>query len=76
MASTVPDNGDVNPYGVAVVPRSTGNLHQGNVLVSNFNDKANVQGTGTTIVQVSPERHGVAVRPDQPTCRAAPAASA
>jgi hypothetical protein len=54
VASTVPANGDVNPYGVAVVPRSTGHLHQGDVLVSNFNDKANVQGTGTTIVQVSP----------------------
>jgi hypothetical protein len=54
IASTVPANGDVNPYGVAVVPRSTGDLHQGDVLVSNFNDKANVQGTGTTIVQVSP----------------------
>jgi hypothetical protein len=54
VASTVPANGDVNPYGVAVVPRSTGDLHRGNVLVSNFNDKANVQGTGTTIVQVSP----------------------
>ena len=53
IASTVPANGDVNPYGVAVVPRSTGDLHQGDVLVSNFNDKANVQGTGTTIVQVS-----------------------
>ncbi len=54
LASTVPANGDVNPYGVAVVPRSTGNLHQGNVLVSNFNDQANIQGTGTTIVQVTP----------------------
>jgi hypothetical protein len=54
IASTVPSNGDVNPYGVAVVPRSTGALHRGDVLVSNFNDKANVQGTGTTIVQVSP----------------------
>jgi hypothetical protein len=54
IASTVPANGDVNPYGVAVVPRSTGNLHRGDVLVSNFNNKANVQGTGTTIVQVSP----------------------
>jgi len=58
IASTVPKNGDVNPYGVAVVPRSTGNLDRGDVLVSNFNDKANVQGTGTTIVQVSP--HGKA----------------
>jgi hypothetical protein len=56
VASTVPRNGDVNPYGVAVVPRSTGHLRQGNVLVSNFNDKANVQGTGTTIVQIP--RHG------------------
>jgi hypothetical protein len=55
IASTVPANGDVNPYGVAVVPRSTGDLYRGNVLVSNFNDKANVQGTGTTIVQVSPK---------------------
>ena len=55
VASTVPANGDVNPYGVAVVPRSTGDLYRGDVLVSNFNDKANVQGTGTTIVQVSPQ---------------------
>jgi hypothetical protein len=55
VASTVPTtNGDINPYGVAVVPRSTGNLNRGNVLVSNFNDSANAQGTGTTIVQVSP----------------------
>ena len=57
IASTVPGNGDVNPYGVAVVPRSTGFLHRGDVLVSNFNNKANVQGTGTTIVQVSPFGH-------------------
>jgi hypothetical protein len=54
LASTVPANGDVNPYGVAVIPRSAGSLHRGDVLVSNFNNKANVQGTGTTIVQVSP----------------------
>jgi len=54
VASTVPANGDVNPYGVAVVPASAGRLIAGDVLVSNFNDKANVQGTGTTIVQVSP----------------------
>jgi hypothetical protein len=60
IASTVPANGDQNPYGVAVVPRSTGDLHQGDVLVSNFNNAATtanpggVQGTGTTIVQVSP----------------------
>ena len=54
IASTVPGNGDVNPYGVFVVPRSTGDLFRGNVLVSNFNNKANVQGTGTTITEVTP----------------------
>jgi hypothetical protein len=57
VASTVPFNGDVNPYGTAVIHRSTGNLHAGDVLVSNFNDKANLQGTGTTIVEISPGGH-------------------
>jgi hypothetical protein len=54
IASTVPANGDVNPYGVVVVPRSTGKLIQGHILVSNFNNSANLQGTGTTIVQIGP----------------------
>jgi hypothetical protein len=54
VASTVPANGDINPYGVAVVRASTGSLVRGDVLVSNFNAKSNFQGTGTTIVQVSP----------------------
>ena len=57
LASTVPANGDVNPYGVAVVGRSTGRLHAGDVLVSNFNASNNTQGTGTTIVQISPSGH-------------------
>jgi hypothetical protein len=54
IASTVPSNGDVNPYGVAVVQQSQGMLHRGDVLVSNFNDSGNLQGTGSTIVEVSP----------------------
>lgn len=54
VASTVPGNGDVNPYGVAVVKDNIGKLRQGNVLVSNFNNSGNQQGTGTTIVEVSP----------------------
>ena len=58
IALTVPGNGDVNPYGVAVVGRSQGMLHRGSVLVSNFNNKKNLQGTGTTIVQVSPAARG------------------
>ncbi|MGO4423889.1 hypothetical protein AB4Z54_35690, partial [Streptomyces sp. MCAF7] len=32
-----------------------GDLRRGNVLVSNFNNAANEQGTGTTLVQVSPK---------------------
>jgi hypothetical protein len=58
IASAVPTSGpaagDVNPYGVAVVPDSTGKLVGGDVLVSNFNNAANQQGTGSSIVQISP----------------------
>lgn len=57
-SSTMPANGDVNPYGVAFVPRGFpggGKIAAGDVLVSNFNNGANNQGTGTTIIQFSPE---------------------
>ncbi len=54
IASTVPGNGDVNPYGVAVVPRTAGDEFRGNILISNFNNSGNVQGTGTTITEVTP----------------------
>jgi hypothetical protein len=54
VASTVPKNGDVNPYGTVVVPNSVGRLVKGDVLISNFNNSKNLQGTGTTIVQISP----------------------
>jgi hypothetical protein len=54
VSSTVPANGDINPYGVAVVPTSVGSLVAGNVLVSNFNNGDNLQGTGTTLVQIAP----------------------
>src|SRR6516162_6646238 len=57
VESTIPTNGDVNPYGVAFVPRrfpAGGLLNPGDLLVSNFNNKQNVQGTGTTITKVTP----------------------
>jgi len=54
VGSTVPSNGDVNPYGVATVPNSVGSLVAGDTLISNFNNKENEQGTGTTIVQLAP----------------------
>jgi hypothetical protein len=55
--STVPSNGDLNPYGVAFVPEgfpSGGRIVAGDVLVSNFNASSNLEGTGTTIVSISP----------------------
>jgi hypothetical protein len=56
--NTVPANGDVNPYGVAFVPegfRGAGVLKPGDLLVSNFNNSTNTQGTGTTIVRITPD---------------------
>jgi hypothetical protein len=62
LGSTVPGNGDQNPYGIVNVPRTTGSLVAGNVLISNFNNggappNGNQQGKGTTIVQMTPRGH-------------------
>jgi hypothetical protein len=59
IATTVPANGDLNPYGIVTVPQSVGSLHRGDLLVSNFNNSANEQGTGTTIVQIPPSGNDV-----------------
>jgi hypothetical protein len=55
LGSTVPGNGDLNPYGVAQIKRTTGNLRAGHILVSNFNNSGNFQGEGSTIVDVAPD---------------------
>lgn len=54
LTSTVPDNGDLNPYALVVAPASAGVIHQNDVLIDNFNNITNLQGTGTTIVDYSP----------------------
>jgi hypothetical protein len=59
VASTIPPTGpaELNPYGVAFAPAdfpTSGTLQPGDLLVANFNDPANTQGTGTTIVRVTP----------------------
>jgi hypothetical protein len=54
LASTVPGNGDLNPYAVVVAPVSAGRIQKGDVLVDNFNKITNLQGTGTTIVDYNP----------------------
>jgi DNA-binding beta-propeller fold protein YncE len=56
-SSTIPASGDLNPYGVAFVPEdfpAGGTVQARDVLVSNFNSSANIQGTGTTIVKLTP----------------------
>src|SRR5262252_8009778 len=54
-SSTVPQNGDLNPYGVAFVPPGFPNgskVNPGDILVSSFNNNNNQQGTGTTIIKL------------------------
>ncbi|MFC0693370.1 hypothetical protein [Paraburkholderia humisilvae] len=55
LINTVPDNGDQNPYAISVAPVSAGTIKQGDVLVDNFNNAANLQGTGSTIVDYHPD---------------------
>jgi hypothetical protein len=53
--TTVASNGDLNPYGVAFVPPyfpKGGLISSGDILVSNFNASSNLQGSGTTIIDV------------------------
>lgn len=54
LTSTIPDNGDVNPYAVIVAPVSAGTIEKDDVLVDNFNNISNLQGTGTTIIRYRP----------------------
>jgi hypothetical protein len=54
VASTIPDNGDLNPYAVFVAPASSGKFEAGDIIVDNFNNVSNLQGTGGTIMVVSP----------------------
>ena len=54
LTSTIPENGDVNPYAVIVAPVSAGAIEKDDVLVDNFNDISNLQGTGTTIIRYRP----------------------
>jgi hypothetical protein len=54
LTSTVPANGDQNPYALIVAPVDAGGVKAGDVLVGNFNNSANLQGAGTTIVSYAP----------------------
>jgi hypothetical protein len=54
IGMTVDANGDSNPYGVTIAPATSGLITAGDLVVCNFNDKANTQGAGTTIVGLHP----------------------
>jgi hypothetical protein len=54
VTSTVPTNGDQNPYAIIIAPVSAGKIQRDDVLVDNFNDRNNLQGLGTTIVDYNP----------------------
>jgi hypothetical protein len=58
QVSTNPGNGDQNPYGVVFVPFGfpDNTVQPGDMLVSNFNDTANNQGQGTTIINIRPDQ--------------------
>jgi hypothetical protein len=50
----VTDNGDLNPYAIVVAPVTSGKIQKDDVLVDNFNNVSNLQGTGTTVVDYNP----------------------
>lgn len=57
VVSTIPPSADLNPYGVAFVPKGFpggGKIHPDDILVSNFNNSDNIQGTGSSIVTIHP----------------------
>lgn len=54
VTSTVPPNGDQNPYAMVMSPVTSGKLEKGALLVGNFNNKGNLQGTGSTIISYNP----------------------
>jgi hypothetical protein len=55
IGSTVdPVSGDVNPYGLDVAKVTAGKLTAGDLVICDFNDRANVQGTGNAIVALHP----------------------
>lgn len=61
LTPTVPANGDQNPYAVTIAPVSAGMIRKDDVLITNFNNKNNLQGLGTTIVRYTPETRQLAV---------------
>ena len=54
LTSAVSETGDSNPYAIVVAPVSSGIIQAGDVLVDDFNNTSNLQGTGSSIVDNNP----------------------
>lgn len=67
LASTVADNGDLNPYALIVAPVSAGKIHKDDVLLDNFNRISNLQGTGTTIMDYDPGTKDISLFAELPS---------
>ena len=66
LSTTVPANGDQNPYAIVVAPVSSGAIEKDDVLVTNFNNDKNLQGLGTTIVDFNPSTKKLSVFAELP----------
>ena len=66
LSTTVPANGDQNPYAIVVAPVSAGAIQKDDVLVTNFNNDKNLQGLGTTIVDYNPSTKKLSVFAELP----------
>ena len=76
LTSTVPDNGDQNPYAIVVAPVAAGTIQKDDVLVDNFNDKGNLQGLARPSSSTVPRRRSCRCSPrSRATSAAARAAS-
>jgi len=49
--------GELNPYGLDVAKSDSGPIKAGDLVICNFNNPANVQGTGSTILALHPVKH-------------------
>lgn len=55
VGSTVdPATGDLNPYGLDVAKITSGKISAGDLVVCNFNNSSNIQGTGNSIIALHP----------------------
>lgn len=61
LTSTIPDSGDQNPYAIIVAPVTSGKIQAGDVLIDNFNNSSNLQGTGSSIVDYNPKTKKLSV---------------